>query len=160
MSLSTVSLLFAMAELLNLFNSPLVLFRKTIIYLCIVCRCCCFEAAKRKAVESVLKAQFYLLIQQFSVNPEKVARMLYGISVIDLNDLAIATSHLVPELDRGKVLAVTLVRRLRRWPDPFGEVCKVLIDIPAMQEANGITRCEVCGLLYVRACLVCFLQLK
>ena len=88
-------------------------------------------------MESVLKGQFYLLIQQFAVNPEKVARTLYGISVIDLNDLAVATAHVLPELERAKVLAVTLVRRLRRWPDLFGDVCKVLIDIPAMQEANG-----------------------
>ena len=103
----------------------------------LVCHCCCFAAAKRKAVESVLKVQFYLLIQQFSINPEKVARTLYGISVIDLTDLAVAASNLVPELDRAKVLVVTLVRRMRRWPNLFEDVCKVLTDIPAMQEANG-----------------------
>lgn len=95
------------------------------------------EVARRKAMEYVLKTEFYLLIQQFSVNSEKVARTLYGISVIDMNDLDIATSHVLPELDRAKVLAVSLVRRLRRWPDLFGDVCKVLNDIPVMQEANG-----------------------
>ena len=88
-------------------------------------------------MESVLKSQFYLLIQQFAVDPERVARTLYGISVIDLNDLDIATSHVLPELERGKVLAVTLIRRLRRWPDLFGDVCRVLTDIPAMQETDG-----------------------
>lgn len=88
-------------------------------------------------METVLRAQFYSLIQQFAVDPEKVARTLYGIGVIDLSDLSVATSHLLPKLDRAKVLTVSLVRRLRRWPDQFGDVCKVLNDIPAMQEANG-----------------------
>lgn len=88
-------------------------------------------------MESVLKTQFYSIIQQFAVNPEKVARTLYGISVIDITDLDIATTHTLPAMDRAKVLTVTLVRRLRRWPDLFGDVCKVLCDIPAMQEANG-----------------------
>lgn len=90
-------------------------------------------------MESVLSASFYTLIQQFAVNPEKVARTLYGISVIDITDLDIATAHVLPELERATVLAVTLVRRLRRWPDLFGDACKVLGDIPAMQEANGTT---------------------
>lgn len=98
----------------------------------------CVLAAKRKAVELVLRTQFNTLIQQFAVNPEKVARTLYGISVIDIVDLGIATAHALPELERATVLLVTLVRRLRRWPDLFGDVCKVLGDIPAMQEANGI----------------------
>jgi hypothetical protein len=89
-------------------------------------------------VESVLSAQFQTLIQQFAVNPEKVARTLYGISVIDIVDLGIATAHALPEMRRATVLVVTLVRRLRRWPDLFGDVCKVLSDIPAMQEANGM----------------------
>ena len=86
----------------------------------------------------MLKSQFNLLIQQFAVDPDKVARTLYGISVIDMNDLEIATTHVLPKQDRAKVLTVTLVRRLRRWPNLFQEVCKVLSDIPAMQEANGI----------------------
>lgn len=90
-------------------------------------------------MESVLSAQFNTLVQQFAVNPERVARTLYGISVIDIIDLGIATAHVLPELERATVLAVSLVRRLRRWPDLFGDVCKVLSDIPAMQEANGTT---------------------
>ena len=88
-------------------------------------------------METVLSAQFYTLIQQFAVNPEKVARILYGVSVIDIVDLGIATAHALPEMERATVLTVTLVRRLRRYPDLFGDVCKVLSDIPAMQEANG-----------------------
>ena len=86
---------------------------------------------------SVLKEQFSTLIQQFSVNPEEVARTLYGISVIDIADLDIATAHALPKLERAKVLAVTMIRRLRRYPDYFGDVCKVLVNIPAIQEANG-----------------------
>lgn len=89
-------------------------------------------------MESVLRSQFLSLIQQVSVNPESVARTLYGISVIDMNDLEIATTYVLPKQDRAKVLVVSLVRRLRRWPNLFGEVCKVLSDVPAIQEANGI----------------------
>lgn len=96
-----------------------------------------FKVAKRKAIESALSSQFYLLIQQFAVNSEKVARILYGISVIDIVDLGIATTHALTEMERATVLAITLVRRLRRWPDLFGDVCKVLSDVPSMQEANG-----------------------
>ena len=96
-----------------------------------------FKVAKRKAIESALSSQFYLLIQQFAVNSEKVARILYGISVINIDDLEIATIHALTEIERATVLAITLVRRLRRWPDLFGDVCKVLGDIPSMQEANG-----------------------
>lgn len=97
-------------------------------------------ASRRKAMESVLRGQFYILVQQFSVNPEKVARTLYGISVIDIVDLGIATAHALPAAERATVLAVTLVRRLMRYPDLFGDVCKVLADIPAMQEANAKAR--------------------
>ncbi len=93
--------------------------------------------ARRKAIESVLREQFYLLIQQFAANPEKIARTLYGVSVIDINDLDIATNPTVTAFDRAKVLTVTLVRRLRQWPDLFSDVCKVLSDVPAIQEANG-----------------------
>ena len=102
--------------------------------------CLFSEVAKRKAMESVLSAQLHTLIQQFSVNPERVARILYGISVIDITDLGIATAHALPEMQRATVLAVTLIRRLRRHPDLFEDVCKVLGDIPAMQEANGKER--------------------
>ena len=94
-------------------------------------------------MESVLKVQFYLLIQQFAVNLEKVAHLLYGVAVIDINDLEIATSWTLTVLDRAKILTITLVRRLRRWPDLFGDVCKVLSDIPAVQEANGEQTCLV-----------------
>ena len=88
-------------------------------------------------MESVLSTQFQTLIQQFAADPEGVARTLYGISVIDIVDLGVATAHALPEMERATVLAVTLIRRLRRWPDLFGDVCKVLSDIPAMQEASG-----------------------
>ena len=91
-------------------------------------------------MEGVLKSQFLSLIQQVSVNPEVVARTLYGISVIDMNDLEVATTYSLPKQDRAKVLVVSLVRRLRRWPNLFGEVCKELSDIPAIQESNGIVR--------------------
>lgn len=95
-------------------------------------------ASKRKAMEKVLKTQFYLLIEQFSLNIDHVARTLYGISVIDMVDLDIATNRTVSELDRAKILAVTLVRRLRRSPDLFEDVCKVLSsNVPALQEARG-----------------------
>lgn len=85
-----------------------------------------------------------MLVQQFSVNPEKVARTLYGISVIDIVDLGVATAHTLSEVERATVLTVTLVRRLRKWPDLFGDVCKVLNDIPAMQEANGTICIRTC----------------
>lgn len=88
-------------------------------------------------METILKTQFHLLIQQFAANPENVARKLYGISVIDINDLNVATSHTVSQLDRARVLMVTLVRRLRHDPGLFEDVCKVLCDIPAIQEASG-----------------------
>lgn len=103
-----------------------------------------YLVAKRKAIESALSSQFYLLIQQFAVNSEKVARILYGISVIDIVDLGIATTNALTEMERATVLAITLVRRLRRWPDLFGDVCKVLSDIPSMQEANGTYVCQAC----------------
>lgn len=93
---------------------------------------------KRRAIESVLKTQFGLLIDQFENNPDGVARKLYGISVIDINDLDVATSWAVPALDRAKILAVTLIRRLRQCPDLFEDVCKVLRNVPAIQDASGI----------------------
>lgn len=121
---------------------------------CTIFLCVFLPAAKRKAVELVLRTQFHTLIQQFAVNPEKVARTLYGISVIDIVDLGITTAHALPELERATVLLVTLVRRLRRWPDLFGDVCKVLGDIPAMQEANGIVEqiTHIACYFFISAC--------
>ncbi len=88
-------------------------------------------------MESALKSIFFLLITQFEDNPGEIARLLYGISVIDLQDLNVATTCSISLINRAEILAVTFVRRLRQSPDSFEDVCKVLKHVPALQIANG-----------------------
>lgn len=94
-------------------------------------------------MESALKSIFFLLINQFEDNPGDIARLLYGISVIDLHDLNVATTWSIPVINRAEILAVTLVRRLRHSPDSFEDVCKVLTNVPALRIANSMHFYEI-----------------
>ena len=92
---------------------------------------------KRQALESALKTVFFLLISQFEEFPWDIASLLYGVSVIDRHDLDVATSSFISASTRAEILAVTLVRHLRHFPDSFDDACKVLKHVSALQIANG-----------------------
>lgn len=83
------------------------------------------EAQKRKKIiaKSLLEHMESLIEQ---VQPDEVAEKLYGIGVLDINELNRASDKQEAEEDRARDLARLLKRKLWLSPEWFVDICKIL----------------------------------
>lgn len=82
------------------------------------------DGIKKEAIASSLFEHFELLVEQ--VNPEDVARKLYGIAVLDDGEVQRASDRAEPQEDRARSLVQLVKKKLWKNPSWFVDVCKVL----------------------------------
>lgn len=88
-------------------------------------------------IADAIQRQMVTLMEQ--VDPEEVARQLFGVGIINVNDLENATNRTQDRDYRSNRLILLLIRKLRGNPHWFDEACVALdkAGVPAVQEVRG-----------------------
>lgn len=82
------------------------------------------EAEMRRIIDQSLFDHFETLVKQ--VEPEEVAQKLYGIAVLDGNEVEYAEDSEEPVQERARALLQLIKKKLWSKPQWFVEICKVL----------------------------------
>ena len=88
-------------------------------------------------IADAIQRQMVTLMEQ--VDPEEVARQLFGVGIISSNDMENATNRAQDRDYRANKLILLLIRKLRGNPHWFDEACVALdkAGVPAVQEVRG-----------------------
>ena len=88
-------------------------------------------------IADAIQRQMVTLVEQ--IDPEEVARHLFGVGIISANDLENATNRAQDRDHRASRLILILIRKLRGNPHWFDEACVALdkAGVPAVQEVRG-----------------------
>ncbi len=108
---------------------------------------CSKEELKRKQIAKSFLDHFEELVKQ--VDPEDLAHKLYGIAVIDTDEVECASFREEPIEDRARSLLQLLKRKLWANPEWFVDVCKILRNC----DVNAVS--EMIGNLHYRMQLLC-----
>lgn len=87
-------------------------------------KCPSEEGAQKDAIAESLREHFETLVEQ--VNPEEVANKLYGIAVLDTNEVEMFVDEDEPKEDRTRRLMQLVKTKLWQNPGWFVDVCKIL----------------------------------
>lgn len=88
-------------------------------------------------IADAIQRQMEILKEQ--IDPEEVARQLFGVGIIGSSDMENATNKARDKEDRASKLLLLLVRKLRGNPHWFEEACVALdkAGVTAVQEVRG-----------------------
>lgn len=88
-------------------------------------------------IADAIQRQMVTLMKQ--VDPEEVARQLFGVGIISAKDMENATNKAQDREHRANKLILLLIWKLRGNPHWFDEACVALdkAGVPAVQEVRG-----------------------
>ena len=106
------------------------------------------DEAKKKEIDKSLLDHFEALVEE--LNPEEVVYKLYGIAVLDSNELECASDMTEPQEDRARALLQLIRKKLSTHPQWFADICKILRNcgVKVITEVIGMYMCVYASVLY------------